>query len=126
MTNQYLKAMAVGAKLKNNKMLYDMTDKWYGSEQCRIFTQIMVNAIDFKNNACTVEDLMYAIIDGINNIEISQYNDYARGYIAGERIGVPTNKNKKIVYEIENIWSKDNGEKWGYYQELVNEVIKNG
>lgn len=121
MNINYLKAMAVGAKLKKEKELYEKTKDWYGSEQCRAFTRILVKAIDFKNEEIDIKELINEVIKSINEIEIGTIDDYAKGYIVGERIGEPNEKNIELAKKCEEIWEKDMN--YGYYQEVVNEVL---
>lgn len=123
MNNIYEKAMIVSYKLNKNEALKSLTKNWCGTQECRVFTQIIINAIDFKNEEKSIDDLMFAIIEGINNIEIGDYDEYAKGFIAGEMLGMPNEKNKKLYEKIEKEWAENMD--IGYYPEAIKKVLEN-
>ena len=122
MSYEYQKAMAVGAKTKKINELKEEISEWNEIGQCRLFTEIIVNAIDYKNNETTIEEMMVKIAKAINKDE--GYDEYSRGFIAGEMIGEPNEDNLDIASTCEEIWENDKNGKYGYYQEVIDRVMK--
>lgn len=119
----YLKSMAVGAKVKENKTIWELSDEWNAMGTCKMYAEIIVHAIDYKNNESTIDEMMIRIANAMNKYE--GYNIFARGFLAGEILGAPNEKNIELASKSEVLWNSDNGSKYGYYQEVLNEV-KNG
>lgn len=125
MNATFKKSMEVGYYF--DKELYDddRTEDWCGSEECATFTRIVVDYAE--ENKCSIDfafhELMDEIVNGINNETIPQeehaWDDYCKGFLAGEIIGKPTKRNLDKVEEAELLWEEPH---WGYYQEVLNEV----
>ena len=117
-------AMEVGYYFEN-EVNDKRTEEWCGSEDCTTFTKIIVDYA--KDNNCDISFAFYELadetIDGIYNGTISvddhMWDDYCRGFLAGEIIGYPNEENMKLVKKAEKLW-KDTS--CGYYQDVLNKV----
>ena len=56
-----------------------------------------------------------------DTIEDHMWDDYCRGFLAGEIIGMPTDENLKMVRKAEKLWKDDC---YGYYQDVLDEVCE--
>lgn len=119
----YMKAMAIGAKLsKTDLNTNPMTVDWNACEECRCLARIASSAIDYKNEEKSFMEMVNCIIDTINYLidGMSNYDEWARGFIAGEIFGEYTNESLEKAKKAEEIWLND--ETKGYYQEVCNEI----
>ena len=105
------------------------TQDWSASEECSTFTKCVV---DYgKENKCdiktTFDKISNEIVDKIEKetirTEDHMWDDYCKGFLAGEIIGLPTKENMKKIKRAENLWNNDidkYGEhKYGYYHEVL-------
>lgn len=122
MNDIYKKSMYIACKVNKNKKLKNLTKNWCGTEECRAFTRIMISAIDYKNEEISINDLILNAINAINDINEGEYDEYAKGFIAGEMLGIPTEKIEEIYKEIEKEW-KENMD-IGYYPEAIQNVLE--
>lgn len=110
-----------------NKVLSDdkITQEWNASEECSTFTKIV---IDFAEaNKLNIHDafydvmheMIYKIEKEIIPTEEHAWDDYCKGFLAGEVFGMPTKENLKKVQKAEILWRDVD---YGYYQEVLEEV----
>lgn len=98
--------------------------EWKGTEECATFARLvleMASVINMSLEGAT--NICYHLVTtfGFNEIVDKGYDDYARGFIAGEILGFPSIRTTEIAKKAEEIWAKDNS-KYGYYQDLINEL----
>lgn len=105
----------------------DRVKEWTGTEECATFARaIMDYADEHKCNIATAfyeiaEEVVSGICDGAFVIKDNGYDEYCRGFLAGEIIGFPTEENLRLAQEAED--QRKNG-LYGYYQDVLNEVCK--
>jgi hypothetical protein len=56
------------------------------------------------------------------NPEDHGWDDYCRGFLAGQIFGMPTTENIKLAEKAEELWNADDGTRYGYYQEVLEEI----
>jgi len=127
MNNIFKKAMEVGYyfDMELNERDDDRVSEWTGSEDCATFAKIIVDYAE--DNGCDINFAFYEImdetVDGICDETISvsdhMWDDYCKGFLAGEILGYPTPETMEKVKEAEKLWKNDS---YGYYQEVLNEV----
>lgn len=126
MNKIFKQSMKVGYYFYNELCNDKRTDEWCGSEECATFTRIVV---DYANeNGCDINAAFYEIMDEtvnkINNETISteehMWDDYCKGFLAGEILGMPTIENLRKVRDAEELW--EDNTTYGYYQEVLNEI----
>lgn len=118
----YKGCMLIGNRFNKT---YSMDD-WSASEECATVAKLVYELINTLNISMryALSWVMYCIKeDGFHNIEDHMWDDYCRGFLAGEILGMPTEKNLELAEKAEIRWIKDNN-KYGYYQEVLNEVKK--
>lgn len=100
-------------------------DDWNASEECATFAETVfvladnVN-INMKSAAQTVFDMIREV--GFRKVTDHQWDEYTRGFLAGQVFGFPTNDALEKVSKAETLWWGDMKGKYGYYQEVLNEV----
>lgn len=120
------KAMVVGHLFWKKYQYDEKTYEWNASEECSLFCETIIKKAEI--NKCSIEGIFneYAeeLIDQINNIktEVSchMWDEYCKGFLAGEILGYPNEENMELVKEAEKLW--ENTDVYGYYQEVLNDV----
>lgn len=120
----YKKAMEVGCLFWSKYGNDERTD-WSATEGCAEFCRYIVEEAVTTNQP--VEDVFHQsgeyYIEIINNndsvIKSHGWDEYCKGFLAGEILGMPTENNMKLVDKAEKLW-KDTT--YGYYQEVLEEV----
>lgn len=125
----YQQSMIIGNFFKKNlqKKYEDEVEDWCGTEECATFAEVVIRLVD--TTSIGIEDASKFVMNLIEstfvfNADDHGYDDYARGFLAGEVFGIPTAKALKKVEEAEALWNKDNGKKYGYYQDVLNEISR--
>lgn len=127
MTNIYLTSMEIGNYW--DKMYYDdITAEWSASVECATITKAACDLIEMFN--CSVKDAVDAVMDleleyGIHNVDDHMWDDYYRGFVAGQLIGAPNTKTLKVAKEAEKIYNDDTKFEYGYYQDIVEKAKEN-
>ena len=127
MNETFKKSMEVGYYFDMELYDDDRTEDWCGSEECATFTRIVVDyAMENKCDISTAfSELMNETVNDINNeiipIEEHAWDNYCKGFLAGEVLGMPTRSNLNKVKKAEKLWEEDSIY-YGYYQEVLNEV----
>lgn len=105
------------------------TDDWGASEECTTVAKLTYEIMDVLNISMetALDWVMGQIYDnGFRVIEDHMWDDYCRGFLAGEILGMPTEKNLGLAEKAEEKWVADDGKdgrhKYGYYQEALEEV----
>lgn len=126
LSDVYLGCMIIGnffeKNLKNDEYFED--EEWFGTEHCATFAKVVytfANTVDISmETACRkVFDMIKTC--GFNKVEDHGYDDYARGFLAGEVLGIPTEDAKKKAERAEEIWFHSS-KRYGYYQEVLNDL----
>lgn len=123
MNKTFINSMIIGAmffdKYYNDKRL----NNWSGSEECSTMTKKTIEYAQENNVSleCAFDIIMNDLIENdFDTIEDHMWDDYCKGFLAGEIIGMPTEDNLKKVRRVEKLWQDDC---YGYYQEVLNEVL---
>lgn len=121
----YKKAMEVGY-LFNKKYFDDYrTQEWNAMVECSYFCECIIKSSNNTGKSInevffnTSEQNIEAINDEIIEIIDHGWDEYCKGFLAGEILGMPTKENMKLVTEAEKLWEDT---KYGYYQEVLEEV----
>lgn len=123
----FKKSMEIGA-LFDSKYKNDERTDWIASEECAEFCRYIIEEAVATNQP--VKDIFCQsgehFIEIINNngsgIKSHGWDEYCKGFLAGEILGMPTKENMKLVTEAEKLWEDP---KYRYYQEVLEEVKKN-
>lgn len=119
-------SMLIGNRFKQTVMKNEETRDWTGTGECAAFTRLMYEMLQNLNMSMEMAfDVAMSIVEknGFKpNLPDYGYDDFARGFLAGEVFGKPTEENMRKVKIAEEKWHSDNGTKYGYYQEVLNEV----
>ena len=100
------------------------TEDWTCSEECSTLANLAILTVD-TTGVKTVDALatnVGVIIGNEVNIVDHSWDDYCRGFLAGQIIGEPTEENIKKAKEADNLWFNDDEGKYGYYHEVLEEV----
>ena len=126
MNKTFKQSMEVGCYF-NEYLSNDVTtQEWSASEECSTFAKIVV---DYANeNKLSIPDafhdvmheMIYKIEKEIIPTEDHMWDDYCKGFLAGEILGMPTKENLAKVRKAEKLW--EDAEAYGYYQEVLDEV----
>ena len=102
----------------------DDTGDWSCSEECATLADLVIFMVD-TTGVKTVDALatnVGVIIGNKVNIVDHSWDDYCRGFLAGQIIGEPTEENIKKAKEADNLWFNDDEGKYRYYHEVLEEV----
>lgn len=127
LSNNFMLAMEIGAM---PGILDDIDENanWNGSEECREFAKMVVyhvkKGMSMEEAVCNVKaDICFHYDDFVTKAEKkSDYDDFARGFLAGEIFGKPNDKNIGFIKDAEKRWAEDMSA--GYYQEVLNDAFK--
>lgn len=107
---------------------WDGTEDWSGTIECATYAEAVYHLANNINVG--METACKIVIDMIKEVGFYQktdhgWDDYTRGFLAGEVFGIPTESavQKAILAEIK--WKNDSRKanpKFGYYQEVLDEV----
>lgn len=121
----YKGCMLIGNRFNQT---YSM-DKWNASEECATVAKLvyeLMNTLNISMEFALSWVMDFIREDGFHNIEDHMWDDYCRGFLAGEILGMPTEKNLELAEKAEAKWEADDGkdgrQKYGYYQEVLEEV----
>lgn len=100
------------------------TEDWTCSEECSTLANLAILTVDTTGvKAVDALATNVGVIIG-NKVDIvdHSWDDYCRGFLAGQIIGEPTEENIKKAKEADNLWFNDDEGKYGYYHEVLEEV----
>ena len=123
MNEIYKECMMLGHSFQQKYADLLETEDWTGTEECATVAELAYNLMNKLNlNAESALDIVMdtALSNGFRNVEDHGYDDYARGFLAGEILGVPNQENYELVKKAEQIWEEDDS--YGYYQEILNDL----
>lgn len=121
----YKKCMLVGNRWEQKYGNNEDFDEWCGTEECATLAELVYHICETLNVGMekVLADVMNIIIqNGFYNVIDHGYDDYARGFLAGQILGLPTSDNIDKAEKAEWLWNHDDGDTYGYYQEVLNEV----
>lgn len=121
----YKKAMEVGC-LFNKKYSDDCrTEDWNASEEASYFCEKIIKKAE--KHKCSVRKSFEKYGDKlIGKIEIKtifenhMWDEYCKGFLAGQILGYPTEGNMILVDRAERLW--EDTDEYGYYQEVLEDV----
>lgn len=125
MNRTFINSMEIGAIFYEKYYDDERTDDWCGSEECSTMTKKTIEYAKENNVSleCALDIVMNELLENdFDTIEDHMWDDYCKGFLAGEIIGYPTEDNLKKVRKVEKLW-KDSC--YGYYQEVLDEVCEN-
>jgi len=120
----YKRSMVIGDYF-SRFINHEETNDWSASEECATFTKLVYELTEIVNiSDIKAADLVFDIIktQGFRKVEDHIWDDYCRGFIAGQRLGLPLAETLKLAEEAERLWDEDDGSEYGYYQEVIDEV----
>lgn len=122
-------SMIVGHHFNSICEKYFGLDDWSASEECATVASLVVHMVKVLNISpenATDYVVKYVAENEFREVEDHAWDEYARGFIAGQILGIPTKENLKLLEEAEELWDYDgNNEcKYGYFQEVCEEVKK--
>lgn len=124
LSTTFTKAMEIGAKFNELYGEDERTSDWSGSEECSEMTKKVIELME-ANNELTIEQVVKEIVETMlensTDREDHMWDDYCKGFLAGQILGLPTEENISKVNQAEELW--DNNHDYGYYQEVLNEVL---
>ena len=121
----YKKAMEIGYlswnKYKNDERVWE----WNAMVECSEFCERIIKSSN--DTGKSINDVFFNTseqnIEAINNetteIVDHGWDEYCKGFLAGEILGMPTENNMKLVDKAEKLWEDTT---YGYYQEVLEEV----
>ena len=126
LTERYKNSMRIGNRFRCRYEV-EKTSEWNGTEECATLTELTCRLMETHNiSADTALDMvMDKVIE--NNYRLGRvtdhgWDDYTRGFLAGQILGWPTEENIKKAEAAETLWDNDDGGEYGYYQEVLDEV----
>ena len=123
MNRIFKQSMEIGA-IFYNKYYDERTWEWCASDKCSTMTKMTIEYAEENNISleCALDIIIKELFENdFGAIEDHLWDDYCKGFLAGEIIGMPTRENIKKVKEAEELW--EDVETYGYYQEVLNEVL---
>lgn len=120
----YKKSMEIGV-LFDSKYKNDERTDWNASEGCAEFCRYIIEeaaATEYPIRDVFLRSAEYYI--GVINscgadIKDHDWDEYCKGFLAGEILGMPTEENMELVNKAEKLWEDTSYE---YYQEVLEEV----
>lgn len=127
MNKTYKQSMEVGYYFSREIYNNDSVEDWYGSEECATFTKAIVDYAE--ENECDIDFAFYELasetVNRINDntipVEEHAWDDYCKGFLAGEILGYPTADNLDKAKKAEKLWN-DEDSNYRYYQEVLGVV----
>lgn len=119
----YKGCMTIGHRFKEKYGEVGAIWDWNGSEEC---STVAKNAYELATTLfISFEDALDYVMDivlssGFRTVDDHAWDDYCRGFLAGEIIGLPTEENLKIAEKADDLWWIND---WGYYSDAINEAI---
>ena len=126
----FTKAMEVGYyfNMEINSHNDDRTENWTGTEDCATFAKAILDFIEEEGGDVSfafyeiADETITGICDSMFVVKDHGYDDYCRGFLAGEILGYPYPETMELVAEAEKRWNANHG--CGYYQEVLNDILK--
>ena len=123
LSETYKKSMFIGHYF-NKYLANDLTKNWNGSEECATFAAMVLTTGNIS--AQRIDRVFKDIFTyGFKKIEDHMWDDYHRGFLAGQILGKLGTESFEKAKEAEELWNNDNGAHYGYYQEVLEEVLRN-
>ena len=123
----YKKAMEVGY-LFNKKYQNDYrTEDWTASEGCSYFCKKLIQKAEKYGYSMeeTFEKYAEKVIKKAakkeGHFKNHMWDEYCKGFLAGQILGLPTEENMKLLDKAEKLW--EDTEKYGYYQEALDDAV---
>ena len=123
-SQRYQICMGIGDLFEKIYGDIEAVKNWSASEECATVAQIVYELLKHLDIPCAVAlglVMMYAT-KGVYNVDDHMWDDYCKGFLAGQILGEPNPENLQKAFRAEEMWKYDVGEKYGYYQEVLNEV----
>lgn len=144
-TRKFFIAVNVGAGLSDPRNEVQVPDDWCGTEECGDLAYAVYQCIcerplahcditgQLSQPGATVikKVAIKTLQDILSGADLpcrpnhGEYDEFARGFLAGQIFGKPAYKTAYVVEKAERIWTEDSKKQnpeYGYYQEVLNEV----
>lgn len=108
-----------------NTLRYEQIDEWSASEECATVASLvchMVKVLNISPEKATNSVVKFITEHEFREVEEHAWDEFARGFIAGQILGLPTEENLKLLEKAEDLWDADYSGKYGYFQEVCEEV----
>ena len=94
---------------------------WAASEECATLTKLIykthkILGIELSDAYKKIMNIVKENGYKLDLVEDHMWDNYAKGFIAGEKFGLPTKENMELVKKANILWDSD--EEYGYYQEV--------
>ena len=125
LSETYKKCMHIGNWF-NKHSNEEMDEEWYASEHCATFAKAVCDVVEIINSGIeTTAQYIYdrLVKGGFRRVDDHMWDDYCKGFLAGQIIGIPTEENIRKAEIAEQMWEEDKEGKYGYYQEVLNELV---
>lgn len=118
----YRRSMEIGNRFSEYET--EETYNWSGSEECATLADLVI----YMGDICGIKiseaipAIMDLILGGYIKIQDHMWDDYCKGFLAGRILGEPNETNIQKAIKADELWNHDDGSKYGYYQEALNEA----
>lgn len=123
MNSIFKQSMEIGA-IFYKKYYDERTWEWSASDKCPTMTKMTIEYAEENNISleCALDVVMKELFENdFDTLEDHLWDDYCKGFLAGEILGMPTKENLVKVRKAEKLW--EDVETYGYYQEVLDEVL---
>lgn len=96
---------------------------WAASEECATLTKLIykthkILGIELNDAYKNIMNIVKENGYKLDRVEDHMWDDYAKGFVAGQKFGYPTKENMELVKKANVLWNSDEGMEYGYYQEV--------
>lgn len=125
MTKEFNLSMEVGHLFSKKYQMNEAVEDWTGTEECSTMTKMTVDYA--LNTGASLENALDVMMEeimknGFEEVENHGYDDYCRGFLAGQILGQATEMNLRKVHAAEKLWETNI---FGYYQDALEDVKTN-
>ena len=125
----YKGCMLIGNRFNQKYYGMEETYDWHGSEECATVAKLtyeLMSTLNISMEKAFDTVMEIAIANGFRKVEDHMWDDYCKGFLAGEFLGAPTQENLFKATIAEHLWDEDSDadqQRFGYYQEVLNAII---
>lgn len=111
--------MIVGNHFNKSPFFTEDMKDWKGSEECGTVAKLvceMVSVLNISPEKATDSVLAHVSKHNFRKVDEHAWDEYVRGFLAGQILGIPTEENRKIFEKAEELWDSGYG---GYFAEAL-------